>query len=80
MKRIIIDRLDLDLHGVSPATAETVARLLGPALTHAMRGRQPGTAPARAIDAGRLDVPLAPEPRALAGRIAQRIAHTASRS
>lgn len=36
-KRIHIDRLDLSLRGVAPATAEDAARLLGPALTQALR-------------------------------------------
>ena len=54
MKRLVIDRLDLDLRGISPATAETVARLLGPALARVMRGRRIDRSPAQRIDAGRL--------------------------
>jgi len=79
MKRLIIDRLDLDLRGVAPATAETVARLLGPALACAMRGRQIDVSPARRLDAGRLGMATA-EPDVLATQIAQRIAHRTSRA
>jgi hypothetical protein len=78
MKRLLIDRLDLDLHGVSPANAESVVRLLGPALAQAMRGRQIGRSPGQEIDAGRLDASAAPEPGELAARIAQRIADKTS--
>jgi hypothetical protein len=78
MKRLLIDRLDLDLRGVSPANAESVARLLGPALAQAMRGRQIGRSPAQEIDAGRFSVSAAPEPGELAARIAQRIADKTS--
>ncbi|MGH8581308.1 MAG: hypothetical protein ACREWG_00670 [Gammaproteobacteria bacterium] len=81
MKRLVIDRLDLDLRGVSPATAQTVARLLGPALARAMRGRQIDAAPDHQIDAGRLGVATGTEPGVLATRIAERIAHrTTSRA
>ena len=36
-KRIRIDRLDLSLRAIAPATAENAARLLGPALAQALR-------------------------------------------
>jgi len=80
MKRLVIDRLDLDLRGVSPATAHTVARLLGPALARAMRGRHIDAAPAQRIDAGRLGMATATEPGVLASQIAERIAHRTSRA
>ncbi len=80
MKRLVIDRLDLDLRGVSPATAETVARLLGPALARAMRGRHIDASPAQRIDAGRLGTATATEPDVLATQIAERIAHRTSRA
>jgi hypothetical protein len=73
MKRLLIDRLDLDLRGVSPANAESVARLLGPALAQAMRGQQIGRSPGQDIDAGRFSVSTTPEPGELAAQIAQRI-------
>jgi hypothetical protein len=79
MKRLVIDRLDLDLRGVSHATAETVARLLGPALARAMRGRHIDASPDHQIDAGRLGMATAPAPAVLAAQIAQRIAHKTSR-
>ena len=79
MKRLVINRLDLDLHGVSAATAEDVARLVGPALAQALRGRRlDHIASAQAIDAGRLAVPTAKEPGAMATQIAQHIAHKSS--
>jgi hypothetical protein len=78
MKRLLIDRLDLDLRGVSPANAESVARFLGPALAQTMRGRQIGRSSAQEIDAGHFSVSAAPEPGELAARIAQRIADKTS--
>lgn len=80
MKRLVIDRLDLDLRGVSPATAQAVARLLGPALARAMRGRQIDASPDHQIDAGRLGVASATEPGGLATQIAERVAHKTSRA
>jgi hypothetical protein len=80
MKRLVIDRLDLDLRGVSPASAETVARLLGPALARAMRNRKIDASPAQRIDAGHLGLATAAEPGVLAIHIAQRIAHRTSRA
>ncbi len=80
MKRLVIDRLDLDLRGVSPATAQTVARLLGPTLARAMRGRRIDVAPDHQIDAGRIKMATAPAPGMLANQIAQRIAHRTSRA
>ncbi len=80
MKRLVIERLDLDLRGVSPATAETVARLLGPALARAMRGRQIDPSPAQRIDAGRIKMATAAEPGQLATQIAERIARKTSRA
>ncbi len=78
MKRLVIDRLDLDLRGVSPATAEQVARLLGPALARALRGWELHAPRHRDIDAGQISTEAAPEPASLATQIAQRIAHRTS--
>ena len=39
--RLRIGRLDLDLRGVAPATAEAAARALGPALARALTSRSP---------------------------------------
>lgn len=71
-KRISINRLDLDLRGVDPATAEAAVRLLGPALQAAFAQRHGGIASAARIDAGR--IAPASEPQALAERLAQRLA------
>ncbi|MFH0344336.1 MAG: hypothetical protein ACHBNF_19955 [Chromatiales bacterium] len=79
MKRLVIDRLDLDLHGVSLATAESVASLLGPALARAMQGRQIDAAPAQRIDAGQIGVATTPDPTEVATQIAERIAQRTSR-
>jgi hypothetical protein len=90
--RLRIGRLDLDLRGIAPGTAEAAARALGPALSQALtqgsasaaRGFGPGIegsrfASADRIDAGRIDSPASPEPHDLAARIAQRIAHALER-
>jgi len=86
-RNIRVDRLDLDLRGISPDTAEAAARALGPALARALTSRSPheglgirdsgfGIRVSRAdrIDAGRIDSPASPDPRDLAARLAQRIA------
>lgn len=77
-RRISIDRLDLDLRGIDPAVAEAAVRQLGPALqeqfAQARRDTSPINAAAR-IDAGAI-APVS-EPRALANRLAQRIAQRA---
>lgn len=83
-RRLRIERLELDLRGVPPATAEAAARALGPALARAL-GQSLATAPlqqapADRIDAGRLAMPGSPGPLELATGIAQRIADSARRS
>jgi len=79
MKRLTIERLDLDLTGVPRETAAAAARLVGPALARALAGRRLDAAPADRIDAGRLASPASPEAGALAARIAHRIAAKTSR-
>jgi len=91
-RNIQVDRLDLDLRGIAPDTAEAAARALGPALARALTSRPPdeglgirdlgfGIRDSRAdrIDAGRIDSPASPDPHDLAARIAQRIAHALER-
>ena len=79
-RRLRIDRLDLDLRGIPPATAEAAARALGPALAralasnHARIARAGHIAPADRIDAGRITSPASPRARDLAAGIAERIA------
>jgi hypothetical protein len=73
-RRIVIDRLDLDLRGIDPATAEAAVRLLGPALQEQFARR-----PARMSDAARIDagcIAAVSGPQALADRLAQRIAQS----
>ena len=54
MKRLVIDRLELDLRGLSPASAEEAARLLGPALARALAQGSLTARPATRLDAGRI--------------------------
>lgn len=77
-RRIVIERLELDLHGIDPATAQAAARLLGPALARALRQRDFTARSAERLDAGRIDSPASPQPAALAARIAAQIARQAS--
>lgn len=72
-QRLHIERLDLDLRGIAPETAQAIAHALGPALARQL-AQAPRTAqPAQHVDAGRLASAASPDPAALAGRIARRI-------
>jgi hypothetical protein len=73
-RRLHIERLELDLRGVAPATAEATAQALGPALARALAVDAGDIAAKKRIDAGRIATRATPEPGALANRIAQRIA------
>lgn len=73
-RRIVIDRLDLDLRGIDPATAQAAARLLGPALSRALQQRDFTARSVERLDAGRIDSPASPQPAALAAHIAGQIA------
>lgn len=73
-RRVRIDRLELDLRGIAPATAEAAARALGPALAAALAPHHGHVAPAERIDAGRLTANASPTAHDLAARIAERIA------
>ena len=78
MTRLVhIDRLELELRGIPPATAETAARLYGPALAQALGGARVVTVAQGHIDAGRIDAAAGTGPGALAtqmaGHIVQRI-------
>jgi len=78
-RRLRIDRLELDLRGIAPATAEAAARALGPALAQALAPHHAQIAPAERIDAGRITSPASPDAHELATRIAQHIADSARR-
>jgi hypothetical protein len=79
-RRLQISRIDLDLRGIAPATAEASARALGPALARALTPWMDARiGSADRIDAGRIDSPASPEVHDLAARIAQRIAHALER-
>ena len=77
-RRLHIDRLELDLRGIDPATAEAAVRVLapalGPELARALAQRVAPLAPAVRIDAGRMASPASPSVDALAAGMAQRIA------
>jgi len=75
-RRLRIDRLELDLRGIAPATAHAAARALGPALAHALASHHAHIGPADRIDAGRIVSPALPGAHDLAAGIAQRIATT----
>ena len=69
IRRVSIERLELDLRGVDPVVAEAAVRLLGPALREQLAHRDgPVTAAAR-LDGGHV-APVS-EPRALANRLAR---------
>jgi hypothetical protein len=78
-RRIRIDRLELDLRGIAPATADAAARALGPALAKALASQKVHIASADRIDAGRIASPASPDAHDLAGAVARRIAHTIKR-
>ena len=80
MKRLVIERLELDLRGIPHATAEGAARRIGPALSRALAGRQLTATPAARVDAGSLAFGAAPDANVLATRLAQRLAGKTSRS
>ena len=77
-RRLRIDRLELDLRGIAPATAEAATRALGPALADALAPHHAHIAPAERIDAG-IASPASPGAHDLAASIARRIAGAARR-
>jgi siderophore synthetase component len=79
MKRLSVERLNLDLRGITPATARSAARLLGPALTQALAGRSLIDRPAASIDTGRSGIETAHDSTRLASHIARQIAAKTSR-
>jgi hypothetical protein len=75
-RRLLIDRLELDVRGVAPMTAEAAARALGPALARALGADAGRAAPARRIDAGTISTDAATDAPELGRAIAERIAHS----
>jgi hypothetical protein len=73
-RRVHIDRIDLDLRGLSPAKANEAARALGPALARALAGSSARMASAERIDAGTIRASPAAEAHALGAAIATCIA------
>lgn len=76
--RIVIDRLDLTLHGIDAATAQAAAQLLGPALSRELQQRKLTARTADHLVAGRIQTPAAPQPATLAQRMARQIAQKTS--
>ena len=76
-RRVHIDRLELDLRGIAPATAAAVASALGPALAAALEEQRGHVRDAERVDAGRLTTSQTVAPRELATQIAGRIAASA---
>lgn len=75
-RRVRIDRLELDLRGIEPGTAEAAARALGPALARELAALRGPVSAAERVDAGRVSSAAAPDPPDLAAGIARRIAGT----
>lgn len=79
-RRLHIARLELDLRGIAPATADAVAHALGAALAQALTATPASTlASAGRLDAGRVASSAAPDPGELATRIAGQVAATVRR-
>ena len=76
LRRLRIERLEIDLRGIAPATAETAARALGPALARALESSRAPITPADRLDAGRITSTATPDAGDLASGIAKRIART----
>jgi hypothetical protein len=76
VRRLHIQRLDLDLRGMAPRAAEATARLLRPALAQALAGRRIEAISAKRVDAGRIALTGVAVPHTVAHQLAQRIADT----
>jgi hypothetical protein len=75
-RRLRIERLELDLRGIAPDTAEAAARVLGPALARELAALRGPVAGAERVDAGRMSSAAVPDPHDLAAGLARRIAGT----
>jgi hypothetical protein len=80
IRRVHIDRLELDLRGIPAATAQRAVDLLGPALGKALAGGKAHKAAGHVngADAGRISTSAGVEPQPLARKMARRIAATIS--
>lgn len=76
VRRLRIERLDVDLRGMEPHAAEAAARLLRPALVQALAGRRIKAISARQVDVERIALAGAASPHAVASQVARRIADT----
>ena len=73
LRRLRIERLEIDLRGIASETAEAAAHAIGPALSKALEPGATATSADR-LDAGRITSPASPDAAGLAGAIARRIA------
>lgn len=73
-RRLHINRVDVDLHGVAPNAAEAAARLLGPALARALAGRRINETSAERIDGGRINLAGEADAGTVSNQLARRIA------
>ena len=80
MKKLRVERLDLDLRGVSPGVAEAAVRQLGPALQRALAERRLNTHSTTKLDAGRIVLGANSDATVLADGVAERIANRTGRS
>jgi hypothetical protein len=78
-RRLRIDRLELDLRGIPPVTAEAAARALGSELARALASQRPAIAPADRIDAGRINSGPSPAADDLAANVARHVARAIRR-
>jgi hypothetical protein len=76
LRRLRVDRLDLDLRGIAPSTAEAVARALGPALANALRSVRPRVTASGRLDAGRIASAASPAATDVAAAVAKQIARS----
>ncbi len=72
-RRVQIDRLELDMRGIAPATAEAVGRLLGPALAQALDPARLASVRADRIEAGQIEASGRRDPQGLARQVAGQI-------
>jgi len=72
-RRVHIDRLELDMRGISPADAEAVARLLGPALARTVAHRRLAATAVDRLDAARIETSHRRDPHGLAEQMAGHI-------
>jgi hypothetical protein len=74
VRRLTIERIVLNVRGLTPASAEAAARALAPALARALAASGPRGHSTDRIDAGEIAYTRAPSTDTLTADVAQRIA------